>query len=110
MSACDVGSICGMRSRRIGANPYGWDCITYAAIAAKARSSSVGCSGKYSSWTMPVLHKRRTSLTRRILSGSEIVVFAHLKRCEVRSASIGISCSPPSCLMTRDGKISVLPK
>ncbi|OWM70359.1 hypothetical protein CDL15_Pgr012487 [Punica granatum] len=110
MSACDVGSICGMRSRRTGANPYGWNCITYAAVAAKARSSSVGCSGKYSSWTIRVLHKRRTSLTRRILPGSEIVVFAHLKRCEVRSASIGISCSPPSCLMTQDGKISVLPK
>ncbi|PKI56098.1 hypothetical protein CRG98_023512 [Punica granatum] len=45
MSACGVCNICGMRSRRTGVNPYGWNCITYAAVVEKARSSSVGCSG-----------------------------------------------------------------
>ncbi|PKI38495.1 hypothetical protein CRG98_041113 [Punica granatum] len=63
----------------------------YAEVAAKTRSSPVGCSGKN-------------------LAGAMDVELAHWMRKGRRSASAGTSCRPPCCLIARPGNVSVLPK
>ncbi|PKI65572.1 hypothetical protein CRG98_014072 [Punica granatum] len=55
-------------------------------------------------------HWRRISRICRNLAGAVDVESAHWMRKGRRSASAGTSCRPPSCLITRRGNMSVLPK
>ncbi|PKI36166.1 hypothetical protein CRG98_043443, partial [Punica granatum] len=53
---------------------------------------------------------RRISRICRNLSGAVDVESAHWRRKGRRSASAGMSCKQPSCLITRPGNMRVLPK
>ncbi|PKI46858.1 hypothetical protein CRG98_032754 [Punica granatum] len=108
----------GVRARAktgASANPRGGKVArpfahTYAEVAAKARSSSVGCSGKYRRCMMLASRWRRIYRICRNLAGAVDVESAHWMRKGRRSASARMSCRPPSCLITRPGNMSVLPK
>ncbi|PKI44417.1 hypothetical protein CRG98_035191 [Punica granatum] len=87
-----------------------WNRATYADVAENARSSSVGCSGKYRRCMMLASRWRQISRICTNLAGAVDVESAHWMRKGRRSASVGMSCRPPSCLITRLGNMSVLPK
>ncbi|PKI49404.1 hypothetical protein CRG98_030204, partial [Punica granatum] len=81
-----------------------------AEVAENARSSSVGCSGKYKRCMVLTSCWRRISRICKNLSGAVDVESAHWMQKGRRSASTGMSCRPPSCLITRPGNMRVLPK
>ncbi|PKI51075.1 hypothetical protein CRG98_028504 [Punica granatum] len=59
---------------------------------------------------MRVSHNRRISRTRKNLSATKDDESTHRNRYAKRSASVGMSCKPLSCLITRLGNTRVLPK